>query len=272
MSVPPAPAPRPLRGDAPAAGDGDDDGDEHGSTRWVAPRRARIWPVYAVFGWFTSMAIAQVVLAIAASVSGHTLEEVVEGDGPLAVSLVATAGLWIGFLGVPWLVTRCPRGRGWVEDLGLRVRSVDAFGLIGGVVCQFGLVAAVSIPWVWLLGRSLDELDDPAKELTDRAGDTTSRILLVLVVAIGAPIAEEIFFRGFLQRGLMALLPAPAAIAGSSLLFALTHFQLLQFPALAAFGAVLGILAHRTGRLGPSILTHMGFNAVTVVSLLLAAS
>jgi membrane protease YdiL (CAAX protease family) len=133
-------------------------------------------------------------------------------------------------------------------------------------------VPAVSIPWVWALGRDIDELNDPAKDLIDRAGDVPSKVLLVLVVAIGAPIAEEIFFRGFLQRGLMALVPAPAAIAGSSLLFALTHIQLLQFPALAAFGAVLGILAHRTGRLGPSIFTHMGFNAVTVVSLLASAS
>ena len=39
----------------------------------------------------------------------------------------------------------------------------------------------------------------------------------------------------------------------------------------AAFGAVLGILAYRTGRLGPSIATHMGFNAVTAAVLLLSS-
>src|SRR5688572_12177510 len=138
MPVPSVPAPRSLRGDAPGHGERDIDG--------VPAKRARIWPVIAVFGWFTSMAISQVVLAIAASVSGYSLEEVADGDAPLAIGLVATAGLWIGFLGVPWLVTRRPRGRGWVEDLGLRVRLVDGFGLILGVVCQFGLVAAVSIP------------------------------------------------------------------------------------------------------------------------------
>ena len=37
--------------------------------------------------------------------------------------------------------------------------------------------------------------------------------------------------------------------------------------ALAAFGLVLSVLAHRTGRLGPSIWAHVGFNATTVVAL-----
>jgi hypothetical protein len=214
------------------------------------------------------MAVGQILLAIALASGDRTIEEHVDGKTPLAYDLLATAGLWVGFLGVPWLVTRL-RGTGMVAALGIRARPVDGYGLLLGVVCQYVLVAAVSLPWVWVLGRKLTELDDPARELTERAGDPTSRVLLVLVVAIGAPIAEEIFFRGFLQRGLQAWVPAPAAIAVSSLLFALTHFQLLQFPALAAFGAVLGVLAYRTGRLGPSIATHMGFNTVTVIALLL---
>jgi membrane protease YdiL (CAAX protease family) len=231
-------------------------------------KQARTWPAWAVAGWLTGMAVGQITLAIALASGDYTVEEHIDGKTPLAYDLLATAALWVGFLGVPWLLTRL-RGRGPVADLGLRARPADASAAILGVVCQYALVAAVSLPWVWILGRKLTELDDPARELTNRAGDTTSRVLLVLVVAIGAPIAEEIFFRGFLQRGLMAWVPPPAAIAASSLLFALTHFQLLQFPALAAFGAVLGVLAYRTGRLGPSIATHMGFNTVTVIALLL---
>jgi len=37
---------------------------------------------------------------------------------------------------------------------------------------------------------------------------------------------------------------------------------------LLLFGAVAGVLTVRTGRLGPAILCHMGFNAWTVVQLL----
>src|SRR5688500_2596395 len=158
MSVPPAPAPRPLRGGAP--GDPDGDGDQ----ATVDRRRAGAWPIWAVIGWFTGMAFGQVVLAIALNVGGYTVQDEVDGRTPLANTLLATAGLWLGFIGVPWLATRPPRGRGMRQDLSLRVRAVDAWGLLAGVVCQLALVPAVSIPWVWALGRDIDELNDPAKD------------------------------------------------------------------------------------------------------------
>ena len=259
MPVPSVPAPRPVVVGASGVAERTD-----GPTR----KQVRAWPGWAVAGWLTGMAVGQILLAVALASGDYTVAQHVDGKTPLAYDLLATAGLWVGFIGVPWVIIRL-RGTGMVAALGIRARPVDAFGLLLGIVCQYVLVAAVSLPWVWVLGRKLTELDDPARELTERAGDPASRVLLVLVVAIGAPIAEEIFFRGFLQRGLMAWVPAPAAIAVSSLLFALTHFQLLQFPALAAFGAVLGVLAYRSGRLGPSIATHMGFNTVTVIALLL---
>ena len=54
----------------------------------------------------------------------------------------------------------------------------------------------------------------------------------------------------------------------TAVVFGASHFQLLQFPALAAFGLVLSIIAHRTGRLGMNTWAHVGFNATTVVILL----
>ena len=58
------------------------------------------------------------------------------------------------------------------------------------------------------------------------------------------------------------------AVGGSSLWFAASHFQPLQFAGLLAFGLVLGLVAHRTGRLGMAICAHIGFNMTTVVVLL----
>jgi membrane protease YdiL (CAAX protease family) len=55
-------------------------------------------------------------------------------------------------------------------------------------------------------------------------------------------------------------------------IFGVFHFQLQQAPALIAFGLVLGVLAHRSGRLGSSIVTHMAFNATTVVTLVVLSS
>ena len=60
------------------------------------------------------------------------------------------------------------------------------------------------------------------------------------------------------------------AVATSSVAFGLAHFEALQLPALILFGLVLGVLAQRTGRLGPGIVAHATFNAVTVLSLTLS--
>ena len=75
------------------------------------------------------------------------------------------------------------------------------------------------------------------------------------------------FFRGLLQRSLARRFGPVVAIAGSAVLFGLAHFELLQLPALILFGVVLAVLAHWTGRLGPGIVAHATFNAVTVLTL-----
>jgi membrane protease YdiL (CAAX protease family) len=93
-------------------------------------------------------------------------------------------------------------------------------------------------------------------------------ILLVLIVGIGAPIVEEIFYRGLAQRSLIRRFGPLWGIVLSSVLFAGSHLELLQFPALVAAGAVFGVLAYRFGRLGPAIVAHMVFNMTAVVALL----
>jgi membrane protease YdiL (CAAX protease family) len=53
-------------------------------------------------------------------------------------------------------------------------------------------------------------------------------------------------------------------------LFAASHFQLLQFPALVMLGVILALLVRHFGRLGPAIATHMVFNLITVTFLVLS--
>jgi hypothetical protein len=190
---------------------------------------------------------------------------------PLWMVAITEAFLWVGFLGVPLVVTRF-KGNGIVRDLGLQVRPIDVpIGVVAGLASQFILVPALSYPWIWLLGRKSADLAQPAQDLAAKATDPLGAVLLVLIVAIGAPIVEEVFFRGLLQRSLLRRVGPILAVAGSGLFFGLTHFELLQLPALVGFGVVLGVLAFRSGRLGPGIFAHLSFNAVTVAILLAKA-
>lgn len=202
-----------------------------------------------------------------AAVEGVPLEDL--DTDTLAIGEIALlqVPLWLGLLGVPLLATRL-RGNGPVRDLGWWTTWRDApLGLVIGVLCQFVLVPIVTLPVFLLTDVDQDELEAPARELTDKATGP-GVLVLVLVVVVMAPLAEEVFFRGLLQRSLARRWPVWAAMVVTSLFFAASHFQGVQFPALAAFGLVLSYLAHRTGRLGLNTWAHVGFNATTVLLLL----
>jgi len=190
-------------------------------------------------------------------------------SGPLPVPLWLTAllqiPLWACLFGVPIIAT-ITKGNGPVRDLGLRVKAIDVpIGLAVGVACQVILVPLVYVPIFWLFGSQ--DVSAAARELTDRATDPFSIITLFVIVGIGAPIAEEIFFRGLTQRSATRRVGATLAWIGTAAFFALTHFELLQLPALFLFGLILGWMARRTGRLGMGICAHLAFNMTAAATL-----
>lgn len=75
-------------------------------------------------------------------------------------------------------------------------------GIPVGLASQFILVNVVTWPFAQLFpdAFSFDEVSRRATELTDQAQGLWI-VVLVLVVVVGAPIAEEILYRGVLQNG-----------------------------------------------------------------------
>ncbi len=226
--------------------------------RWGAPE---------VFGAFALGILASFVgSAVLAAIKGVPADEMTVANADLAEIAVLQGCLYIGYLGVPLLLTRL-RGNGPVFDLGWWMKWRDApIGLAIGVACQFVLVPLVTLPVLWLSDTDQADLEAPARELTDKANGG-GWVLLFLVIAVVAPIAEEVLFRGMLQRTLARVLPVWPTIVVTAAIFGVSHFQLLQFPALMAFGLVLSVLAHRSGRLGINTWAHVGFNATTIVLL-----
>lgn len=183
----------------------------------------------------------------------------------LGLTVVTLVGQWVGLLGGTLIASRRRGSGSLVSDVGLRIEGRDiGIGLLAGIASQ-----VVILPLLYLPARFFtDDLDvsKSARELTG-LGSGSGLVLLAVCIIVGAPLAEEIFFRGLLQRTLARRYGPTWAVAGSSLLFGITHFQLLLLPGLAAFGLVLGLLAQRTGRLGAPLVAHMAFNAVTVIAL-----
>lgn len=203
--------------------------------------------------------------------------------------IVGFAGLWLGFAGAAvaasWLnkptgalgtgqEASLPTGTGSVvRDYGVRLRSWPdiPIGIAVGVASQFGLVPLLELPLEPFVRNLNQQIGRPAQNLLGPVNGFSLAFLAVLV-CVGSPVVEELFFRGLLLRGLLGRL-APLgnrwgpslAIVLTGLVFGLVHFERLQFLGLAGFGMVLAYLAYRTGRLGPSIVAHIAFNSTTVV-------
>lgn len=234
----------------------------------AAPPEPRWGVIDAVLGWVVAVVAAQIIGGAVLAFAGYTGDEARTANLPLSLIALAYPPLWLGFVGVP-VFSAVKRGNGLVRDFGARIKAVDLpLGLTIGVLSQIVLVPLVSWPLLQLLNRTTTDLARPARVLADKAHDPLGIVLLVLIVVIGAPIAEELFFRGLVLRSVERRLGMPAAIAISAVAFGLTHFEGLQTPALIAFGVVLGYMVHVTGRLGTTIVTHMAFNAVSITVLL----
>ena len=174
---------------------------------------------------------------------------------------------WVGFIGGPIYAAK-RKGTSLAHDFGLRVdwKHDLPLGLAIGVVAQVVLVTVLyKVIFVFVPEQ---DVSAGARSLTDRATTPATAVILFLVVAIGAPFCEELFFRGLSQRAIAKRLGPIWGIVLTAVFFALVHGKLLELPGLFMFGLILSYLAFRYDRLGPSIFAHIGFNAVTAVLLL----
>ncbi len=92
----------------------------------------------------------------------------------------------------------------------------------------------------------------------------------MVVFAVTPAICEEIFFRGFLQKQLMRLIPPYAAIGITAFIFSLVHFQFYGFFSRFFLGLLLGFFYYHSRSLWTSILAHFFFNAFSVIMIYLA--
>jgi membrane protease YdiL (CAAX protease family) len=179
----------------------------------------------------------------------------------LDVALSATA-MWIvylfatsQFLQVTWRNFRSSIGATFIR------RDVIV-GIPLGIGSQLILVNAVNWPLARLFpdAFSFEEVSKRASDLVDVAHGGWI-VLLGLVVIVGAPVVEEIVYRGVVQPGLVTSWGRTAGIVTTAALFAAIHMQPIEFPGLFAFALVLGWARHSTDTIGMSIVTHMAFNA-----------
>ena len=230
-----------------------------------APRPPRWGLGDFLVGVFGGYALASLIAAIWYAVSG-------DDELDLAGQAVSQMGLWTGMVGAA-VVASHRKGAGTLaEDFGLRGKWSDVgLGLLVALAVQILVLPGIAYLLRPLLGEP--EVSGPVQDLLDKS-QGLAFVGLILSVAVGAPIVEELFFRGLLLRSLQRRVPDWAAVVVSAVAFGIAHGSalpvegvLLVMISLTAFGAILAIMAIRTGRLGASIVTHAVFNLFTLLYL-----
>lgn len=279
------------------------------------PRARKSWGLGDVLWVVGALLVGQILLglilliwaAVASTPAGPspvTADDLLGRAAALATTgpglVLALLSQWAAFVGVPYLASRRKGHGSLARDFGLSFRWRD-------LPLGAGLAVAMQVVMVGghlLLGAAGVDLSgsDNTGMVTNNAGIWL--IVMALAAAVGAPLTEELLFRGLLLRALLRRLAkldlredSPAATVGawrrragitvsvllSSALFGIMHAPVTEggavsMTAIAALaiqtgllGAVFAVVAIRMRRLGPGILAHMFFNASSLVLTLLLA-
>lgn len=218
----------------------------------------------AVAATVIGIVISAVVGGLALGIAG------VESSDDLALWALALLQipLWVGLAGVPIWASRRKGTGSLADDFGFRMRWADVpVGLVVGFACQIAF-AVVAPPVYRALDIDPDKINESATTLADKAHDPFGVVCLFLMVVVGAALVEELCYRGLWFRSIAKRWGTVAGVLLSGIVFGLVHFDLYALPLLAIFGIVLGVLAARSGRLGPAIWAHVAFNLTALVDLL----
>ncbi len=176
----------------------------------------------------------------------------------------ASAGVYgLLILGVYWFAIR---KSGW-GAVGFRQPPWWTLAITPALLVAelFGMVAINNIT-AYLSGETFE---NPQVEALTSGGSITTQsfVFLFILIAILAPIAEELFFRGMLYPVWRRNWRRNVAIFATAGIFAALHFVPMIFPALFFVGLILGLLREWSNSIIPCIVLHMMQNGIVLIGM-----
>jgi membrane protease YdiL (CAAX protease family) len=215
----------------------------------------------AVLGYFGALALSVV----------GSLVAVALGAAPLTVPVMVLGqfGLWTG-LGMAAYIASHRRPGGTLADLGFRApngREVKV-GIGVGVV---GVLVASRVTYVLL---HLFPDNGGGSHFFVVSQPSASFIAATFLFAcVGAPIIEELYFRGLVQPVLVRNLGLGPGTVAQAMFFGAAHYQVgmtfnqaaVKCGTIFVLGLFLGWLRNSTGRLGAGMVAHATNNVIAVL-------
>lgn len=180
----------------------------------------------------------------------------------LALTLVMHV---VGFVAAWLVVTRIGRRPFW-RTLGW------------GWIPQFRLIHAIGLAFLMYGVAILSQLTLPHTETELEKFLKMGlgiRIMVAALAVLTAPLIEEIVYRGVVYSSVEGLMGKGAAVTFVTLLFALVHApqywgSVAALTAILSLSFVLTLLRAWTGKLLPCVVTHLVYNGIQAVALLVA--
>jgi membrane protease YdiL (CAAX protease family) len=148
----------------------------------------------------------------------------------------------------------------------LRLNPLDG-GVLGWTISS----VPVMLVFIWALSELYISLIPVPPEVFNPFGpllrDPLGRLSIAVVAIAIAPVVEEFFFRGLIQRRLELRWGATAGIVVAALFFALVHVQPWVFPLHFLLGVLFGWVVYVTRSIWSGVVLHAANNAAAVVGL-----
>jgi membrane protease YdiL (CAAX protease family) len=138
--------------------------------------------------------------------------------------------------------------------------SARSFIYTGLVIIAFRVIFDNSLT-LWISNIPMpDFINEAFEELA------VSPVILILSVAVIAPIYEEIIFRGILLKAMAKKMNKIVALVASALFFALVHMNIPQGINAFLLGLVIGTIYLKTGSIYLSIFAHFINNVMAITA------
>jgi membrane protease YdiL (CAAX protease family) len=129
----------------------------------------------------------------------------------------------------------------------------------------------VALVAIWIIGAVLNIFLKAGEEqgLVPNGWDSGRAVPFAanfVVVAVVAPIVEELTYRGLGFAAVRDAFGAAAAVAVTAIAFGLAHGLVVALPVLTIFGGILAWLRLKTASLYPSIILHAVFNGAALIA------
>lgn len=134
-----------------------------------------------------------------------------------------------------------------------------------GLGCLY-LLSALAFNFSWSIFLAFFGLRAQPDVLPLFGGGIAGLLLALLVGGLVAPIAEEVFFRGYIFTGLRRDMGFRPAVMLSAMLFALAHVLPTSWPPIFFLGILFALLYEQTRSIWPAVIVHGVINTLAFLA------